>query len=172
MRKQLLALLLCLAALAGVSGPALAAGEAASAEPSVPQIYVDGALYEHAYTAVIEHVTYVSLPALAQVIRPTVTASWENGRAVLRDEGLELTAKPGDLYLCVNGRYLYIAGGVQVGYDENGGAVCTLVPARTLAQALGAALTPSFCSPTSSTTRAETSPWRAGSPWGTCCSTG
>ena len=99
MRKQLLALLLCLAALAGVSGPALAAGEAASAEPSVPQIYVDGALYEHAYTAVIEHVTYVSLPALAQVIRPTVTASWENGRAVLRDEGLELTAKPGDLYL-------------------------------------------------------------------------
>ena len=141
MRKQLLALLLCLAALAGVSGPALAAGEAASAEPSVPQIYVDGALYEHAYTAVIEHVTYVSLPALAQVIRPTVTASWENGRAVLRDEGLELTAKPGDLYLCVNGRYLYIAGGVQVGYDENGGAVCTLVPARTLAQALGAALT-------------------------------
>ena len=48
MRKQLLALLLCLAALAGVSGPALAAGEAASAEPSVPQIYVDGALYEHA----------------------------------------------------------------------------------------------------------------------------
>ncbi len=154
MHKRLLALLLCLAAVAGAAGPALAAGEevpeaveAAQAAPAEEEtgaseplrLYIDGVPFEHEYTTVIGQVTYVSLPALVQAIRPSAALSWENARgAVARDEGLDLSAKPGNLYLYANGRYLYVPGGVQVGYDANGVSVCTLVPVRTLCQALGA----------------------------------
>jgi len=135
-RKQLLALSLCLALFVCAAGPAYAAEEA---ESSVPQIYIDGALYENPYTTVINEVTYISLVNVIQLMRPQASIVWEDGGPKARDEGLELSARPGDLYLYANGRYLYIPGRVQTATAPDG-TLATLVPVRVLAKALGASV--------------------------------
>ncbi len=75
--------------------------------------------------------TYVSLRAVAGVLAPDAAVTWENGAAWVRGEGLALSARPGDRWLTVNGRALYIPQGVRL----EGGT--TLVPVRVLARALG-----------------------------------
>ena len=75
--------------------------------------------------------TYVSLRAVAGLLAPEAAVSWENGTAWVRGDGLALSARPGDVWLTVNDRALYIPGGVLL---ENGR---TLVPIRVLAEALG-----------------------------------
>ena len=76
--------------------------------------------------------TYIPLRAVSQQLLPGAEVSWEGGRAIVRDDGLELTAVPGALYIEVNGRALYVPGGVKV---VDG---VTLLPSRVLANALGA----------------------------------
>ena len=78
-----------------------------------------------------EGTTYVSLRAAAGLLAPETAVSWESGAAWVRGDGLSLSAKPGDVWLAVNDRALYIPGGVLA---ENGR---TLVPIRVLAEALG-----------------------------------
>ena len=75
--------------------------------------------------------TYVSLRAVAGMLAPDARVSWEGGSAWVRGEGLTLSAKPGEQWLTVNGRALYIPQGVRL----EGGT--TLVPVRALAKALG-----------------------------------
>ena len=75
--------------------------------------------------------TYVSLRTVAGLLAPDAKVSWENGTAWVRGSGLTLSARPGDVWLTVNDRALYIPYGVQL---ENGR---TLVPVRALAEALG-----------------------------------
>ena len=75
--------------------------------------------------------TYVSLRTVAGILAPDATVSWENGAAWIRGKDLTLCAKPGEQWLTVNDRALYIPQGVQL----EGGT--TLVPIRVLAQALG-----------------------------------
>jgi len=75
--------------------------------------------------------TYVSLRAVAGVLAPDSSVTWENGAAWVRGEGLTLSARPGDQWLTVNDRALYIPQGVRL----EGGT--TLVPVRVLARALG-----------------------------------
>ena len=75
--------------------------------------------------------TYVSLRTVAGLLAPEAGVSWEDGAAWVRGDGLTLRAKPGDTWLTVNDRALYIPGGVLL---ENGR---TLVPIRVLAEALG-----------------------------------
>ncbi len=76
-------------------------------------------------------VTYVALRATAQTLAPDAQVSWSGGAAYVTAPGLTLRAVPGQKYLTVNDRALYIPGGVLL---ENG---CTLVPIRVLAEALG-----------------------------------
>lgn len=57
---------------------------------------------------------------------------WVKDRAVVRAEGLKLTARPGDAYIEANGRTLYAKDGVHLKAGR------TLVPVRVLAEALGA----------------------------------
>ena len=78
--------------------------------------------------------TYVSLRTVAGLLAPEAGVAWEDGAAWVRGEGLTLRAKPGDLWLTVNDRALYIPGGVLA---EDGR---TLVPVRVLAEALGGAV--------------------------------
>ena len=78
-----------------------------------------------------EGTTYVSLRAVAALLAPEAEVSWEDGAAWVRGDGLTLSARPGDVWLTVNDRALYIPGGVLL---ENGR---TLVPVRVLAEALG-----------------------------------
>lgn len=75
--------------------------------------------------------TYVSLRTVSGLLAPGTEVSWENGTAWVRGNGLTLSAKPGECYLTVNDRALYIPYGVLL---ENGQ---TLVPVRVLAEALG-----------------------------------
>ena len=75
--------------------------------------------------------TYVSLRTVAGLLAPEAEVSWEDGAAWVRGDGLTLRAGPGDLWLTVNDRALYIPEGVLL---EN---ARTLVPIRVLAEALG-----------------------------------
>lgn len=75
--------------------------------------------------------TYVSLRTVSELLAPTAEVSWKNGTAWVQGNGLTLSARPGDVWLTVNDRVLYVPHGVLL---ENGR---TLVPIRTLAEALG-----------------------------------
>lgn len=75
--------------------------------------------------------TYVSLRTVSELLAPGVEVSWEGGTAWVRGDGITLSARPGDVWLTVNNRALYIPHGVLL---ENGR---TLVPIRVLAEALG-----------------------------------
>lgn len=58
-------------------------------------------------------VTYVSLAAMAQALEPSVQIGWDGSTVKISSSRLALTAKVGQLYLVVNGRYLYLPEGVQ-----------------------------------------------------------
>ena len=88
-------------------------------------------VWTQAQARVIDGSTYVSLRTVAELLAPNAQVSWENGTAWVRASGLSLSARPGQTYLLVNDRALYIPGGVRL---ENGR---TLVPIRALAQAMG-----------------------------------
>lgn len=75
--------------------------------------------------------TYVSLRTVTQALSPNAEVTWEDGTAWVRGNGLTLSARPGDQWLMVNDRALYIPHQVRL---ENGR---TMVPVRVLAQALG-----------------------------------
>lgn len=75
--------------------------------------------------------TYVSLRAVTGMLAPKAQVVWESGEARVRGEGVDLTAKPGEQWMIVNDRALYIPGGIKAGDGV------TLVPIRTLAKALG-----------------------------------
>ena len=79
---------------------------------------------------VVDGTTYVSLRSLANILAPDAKVSWRDGAAWVEGEGLSLCAKPGDIFLCVNDRVLYIPDGVRL---ENGSV---MVPIRVIAEAL------------------------------------
>ena len=89
-------------------------------------------LWAQTQARMVGDTTYVSLRAAAQVLAPGAQVSWEDGTAWVRGAGLELAARPGDQWLTVNDRALYIPDGVLL---EEG---VTAVPVRALAAALGA----------------------------------
>ena len=78
--------------------------------------------------------TYVGLRTVAGLLAPEAQVSWEDEVAWVRGDSLCLRARPGDTWLTINDRALYIPGGVLL---ENGR---TLVPIRVLAEALGGAV--------------------------------
>lgn len=80
---------------------------------------------------VINGSTYVSLRSVTEALRADVNLTWE-GKAVARAAGLTLSARPGEQYLEVNDRALYVGDAIQFEAGR------TLVPVRVLAKALGA----------------------------------
>ena len=135
MHRRILGLLLGLLLMSGAAPTAFAEEAPAALEPQSGQveIHMDGVAVDGVQTALVEGVTYVSLPNLAAALRPDAAASWETDRVVVRGEGIVLSAKVGDCYMEANGRYLYLPTLVQAGSEGD-----TLVPVRTLALALGA----------------------------------
>lgn len=119
------------------AGLALAAALALPlAQPARAQdvLVVDGRNFwsEAAARVVGGGTTYVSLRTVAGLLAPDAQVTWEQGAAWVRGEGVTLSARPGDQWLTVNDRALYIPHGVLL----EGGR--TLVPVRVLAEALGA----------------------------------
>lgn len=77
--------------------------------------------------------SYITLRAFSALT--PYDLSWDGAKARLTGEGLALEARPGDLYITVNGRALYVPGGVRVVE----GKAC--LPLRVLAEATGTNLT-------------------------------
>ena len=58
-----------------------------------------------AKTTAIQNTTYVSLRSVATMLDPTAQVDWKDGKAWVTTDKLTLTARPGDEYIQVNGRY-------------------------------------------------------------------
>lgn len=128
MSKRLFTAALSLALVFVLAGPAIAIGN--------PSVTLDGEVLEmDAAPLVLDRTTYVCYWPIVKAMYPDAAATWENDRAVVRAEGLELSIQLGSNYLVANGRYLYFEDGVKV----EGSSI--MVPVRTLAQALGAVVT-------------------------------
>lgn len=125
MQKRVSCLVLALALFVAMST------HAAAAESSCG-VVVNGKELSTAVAKVINQNTYVSYWPVVLAMYPDATVSWENGQSVARANGLTLCVPVGAQYIVANGRYLYVADGVK---SENGSI---LVPAQTLAKALGA----------------------------------
>ena len=97
--------------------------------------------------------SYMTLRAFAA--RTGCQLSWASGQASLSGDRLELTAQPDSLYVTVNGRALYVEGGVPVRDGK------MALPLRVLAQATGAGLTWDAARSTAVLDTAGTSPARA-----------
>lgn len=123
MKRQLLALSLSLALLQGT---------AAAAE--LPALYINGE--PASGVAYAENgTTYVSLRSVTEALDADARVSWEGDRAVVRSDGVELSAVPGRQWLTSNGKCFYLSGGVRLSEGR------TLVPIRALAAAFGAEVT-------------------------------
>ena len=81
--------------------------------------------------------TYVALVPMSKCLDSTVQSKWDAGTrtATVHNDKLVLTAKAGDLYLTVNGRYFYTPEGIQI---ENGKI---MVPLSALVKAFDGSLT-------------------------------
>lgn len=76
--------------------------------------------------------SYITLRAYSGLTGQKLT--WNGSQASLTGSGLDLQVSPGTIYLLVNGRALYVAGGVRVVDGK------LALPLRVLAQATGARL--------------------------------
>ena len=117
-------------------GTALAAALTLCAAPrasAVENLWVEGQnIWSEANTRIVgEGTAYVSMRTVTELLAPEAVLSWEKGVAWARGDGVTLRARPGDVWLTVNDRALYVPDGVQL---ENGR---TMVPLRVLAEALG-----------------------------------
>ena len=128
--KKLWTALLALALALTVAAPAAASAEVLS---------INGQnLWTESRARLMDNTTYVSLRTVAGALAPDARVSWRDGAAWVEGDGLTLRAGPGDTWLTVNDRALYIPGGVLM---ENG---TVLVLIRVLAEALGGQVSWSF----------------------------
>ena len=88
-------------------------------------------LWERSLAYLDNGTTYVSLRVVSNVLAPRAEVSWSQGTAWVKGEGVTLKAVPGESYITVNDRALYVPKGVRL---ENGRV---MVPIRVLAEALG-----------------------------------
>lgn len=127
MKKHLLTLALAFCLVLGLGVPATAV------ESDGISVIVNDAVIElDVPVQVFDQVTYVSYFPVVRALYPDAAAVWENDQAVVTAPGLTMTIQPGRDYMVANGRYLYLPQGVKI----SGNVI--LVPARTLAAALGA----------------------------------
>ena len=125
--KKLLALALTLCLTLGLGAPAFA-----TESDGIDVIVNDAVITMDTPVQAVDQVAYVSYWPVVKALYPEATAVWEDGQAVVATDGLLMTIRPGRNYIVANGRYLYLPCGVKVTNN------ILLVPARTLAAALGA----------------------------------
>ncbi len=111
---------------------ALALGMALILPGSASVLTVNGQnLWTESMARLEDGTTYVSLRVVSNVLAPQAQVSWEDGTAWVRGAGVTLRARPGQNYVTVNDRALYVPKLVQM---ESGRV---MVPIRVLAEALG-----------------------------------
>ncbi len=88
-------------------------------------------VWQEAKTQMVEGTTYASIRTMADYLLPDAEITWEKGTAWVKGNGLTISARPGDSYMKINDRVIYLPHGVRA---ENGSV---LVPVRALAETLG-----------------------------------
>ena len=96
------------------------------------EVVVNGSTLPRHQAWVEDGTSYITLRAFAA--HTPYELSWDGRQAHLSGAGLELTARPGDLYITANGRALYVPNGVRVVEGR------LTLPLRVLAQATGSEL--------------------------------
>lgn len=97
---------------------------------SAARVELNGTVLAQEEGWIEDGISYVTLNALSR--EGDYLLSWNEGAAELSGQGAELTARPGNLYVEVNGRALYVMGGVRT-VDGS-----PALPLRLLENALGA----------------------------------
>ncbi len=116
----------------GLAGAALALSLTAPAFAVTEVLSINGQnIWQEARTRMVEQTTYVSIRTLANILLPDAEVSWRNGTAWVEGDGLTISARPGDLYMTVNDRVLYLPHGVCMADGS------VLVPVRAMAEVLG-----------------------------------
>lgn len=101
---------------------------------SAARVEVDGTVLDSEHAWVEDGTSCITLRAFAWLSPYELVWDSESATASLAREGMELRAKPGDLYITANGRALAVKGGVRV-IDGK-----MILPLRVLAEATGAEL--------------------------------
>lgn len=128
MCKRLIPLLLACALALTAALPAYAEEE----QPIAVEVTVNGEAVW--YTAELcGGTSYVPFYGGVTTLRPDAAVTWEDGLFTATAEDFTMTCRIGDPCVVINDRYLYIPGGVRGWADGT-----ALIPARTLALALGA----------------------------------
>lgn len=96
------------------------------------EVVVNGSALPSHQAWVEDGTSYITLRAFAA--HTPYELSWDGQQAHLSGAGLELTARPGDLYITANGRALYVPNSVRVVEGR------LTLPLRVLSQATGAEL--------------------------------
>ena len=133
MGRRWISLLLCLCMIVGLSVPAYAAEEGYA----IVTITLDGEEITDFSALLRNGTSYLSFEDGVRLFQPQAEVTCEEGLYTAQAEGFCMTARAGDVYLVVNGRYLYIAAGLP-GRTEDGMA---LIPARLFCTAMGAEVT-------------------------------
>ena len=107
-------------------------GGGASARAAAAPLYINGTAVESAGSFVVQQTTYAPLRTVLQALRPDAEVWWEADRAMARGEELEVSARPGEAWMEINGRLYYVPHKVRLLSGR------TMVPVRALAEALGA----------------------------------
>lgn len=96
------------------------------------KLIVNSVPIDDAQTTVYKDTTYISIRTIVSALDPSASITWQNGQLLAKGKGFQLTAKPGDIYIVVNDRYLYVPDSVLFRNDN------TMAPIRTICTALGA----------------------------------
>ena len=97
-------------------------------------VIADGTTLTASQAWVEDGTSYMTLRAFAALTGCQLSWDWKTGQAALTGDNLDLAARPGAIYLTVNGRALYVEGGVKVVDGQ------MALPLRVLADATGASL--------------------------------
>ncbi len=107
-----------------------------AAARTASDILVNGiSIRDHTVRVTIDGSTYISARSLLQAVFPSVEILWQENQMNASAKGLSMTAAPGNAYIQVNGRYLYVPSTVIIQENE------LLLPVRILADALGCSTT-------------------------------
>ena len=97
-------------------------------------VVADGTALTASQAWVEDGTSYMTLRTFAALADCSLSWDWKTGQAALTGPNLNLTAQPGAIYITVNGRALYVEGGVKVVDGQ------MVLPLRVLADATGSKL--------------------------------
>lgn len=117
---------------AGAAGAALALSLAVPSFAATEILNVAGQnVWQQAKAQVVEGTTYVSIRTMAEYLLPDAAVSWRDRTAWVEGDDLLIRARPGDPYMTVNERVIYLPHGVHLVKGS------VLVPVRALIEVLG-----------------------------------